>query len=486
MKKGDIKVNAFLNTAKTVLGIIFPLITFPYVSRVLQVDAIGIYNFSASINSYFLLIAGLGVSTYAIREGAIYRDNKEKTAEFVSEVFSINLIATCIAYILLFLCLLTVPQLGSYKTPILILSVEILFSTLGINWIYNIYEDFLFITIRTLCFQIISLIATFAFVRNTNDLMKYVLIVAFSSSGANVVNFLVARKKYCKFRFTFHCNWKDNLKPILVIFSTTVAINVYVNADTTILGILTNDYQVGLYSTAAKIYTIIKNVLAAMLTVLIPRFSLLINKNNLSNANELFSKVFNTMSILLLPISVGLFMTSSDVILLVAGKNYLAGSEALKLLSVATIFSLFAYMYTQCILIPAKEENIVFKATLISAVANIILNLVLIPIFGMNAAAFTTIIAEFIVFYIAFKESNKIVKLEGIKRNLITVFWGCVIIIVVCAALDRLIQNAIIRLFASVFVSGILYGVTLILMRNEIVLELISRVKRNIIKKRIE
>ena len=266
----------------------------------------------------------------------------------------------------------------------------------------------------------------------------------------------------------------------------SLAINVYVNSDTTILGILTNDYQVGLYSTAAKIYTIIKNVLAAMLMVLIPRFSLLINKNNLSNANELFSKVFNTMSILLLPISVGLFMTSSDIILLVAGKNYLAGSEALKLLSVATIFSLFAYMYTQCILIPAKEENIVFKATLISAVANIILNLVLIPIFGMNAAAFTTIIAEFIVFYIAFKESNKIVKLEGIKRNLITVFWGCVIIIVVCAALDRLIQNAIIRLFASVFVSGILYGVTLILMRNEIVLELISRVKRNIIKKRIE
>lgn len=148
--------------------------------------------------------------------------------------------------------------------------------------------------------------------------------------------------------------------------------------------------------------------------------------------------------------------------------------------------SLRKVIYTQCILIPAKEENIVFKATLISAVANIILNLVLIPIFGMNAAAFTTIIAEFIVFYIAFKESNKIVKLEGIKRNLITVFWGCVIIIVVCAALDRLIQNAIIRLFASVFVSGILYGVTLILMRNEIVLELISRVKRNIIKKRIE
>ena len=105
-----------------------------------------------------------------------------------------------------------------------ILSVEILFSTLGINWIYNIYEDFLFITIRTLCFQIISLIATFAFVRNTNDLMKYVLIVAFSSSGANVVNFLVARKKYCKFRFTFHCNWKEHLKPILVIFSTTVGI----------------------------------------------------------------------------------------------------------------------------------------------------------------------------------------------------------------------------------------------------------------------
>lgn len=483
MRKGDIKVNAFLNTAKTVLGIIFPLITFPYVARVLQVDDIGVYNFCASINSYFLLIAGLGVSTYAIREGAVYRDDKEKTIKFVSEVFSINLIATCIAYALLFLFLFTVPQLSSYKIPILILSVEILFSTLGINWIYNIYEDFLFITIRTLVFQVISLIATFVFVRNTNDLTNYILIAAFSSSGANIVNFLVARKKYCKFRFTLHCNWKQHLKPILIIFSTTIAINVYVNSDTTILGFFTNDYQVGLYSTAAKIYTILKNVLAAMLIVLIPRFSLLINKNNLSNAKNLFSKVFNTMSILLLPISIGLFMTSSDVISLVAGKNYLGGSEALSLLSVATIFSLYAYMYTQCILIPAKKENIVFKATLISASANIVLNLILIPMFGMDSAAFTTVVAEFLVFYIAIKESNEIIKLERVKRNLITVFVGCGIIIIVCVVLDMLIQNAIIRLLVSVLASFVLYSVTLILMRNEIVLQLIKQINYKIIKK---
>lgn len=97
MKKKSLTVNAFLNGFRSVINMLFPLITFPYVSRVLSVDGIGIYNFSNTYVSYFILIAGLGVSTYAVREGAKYRNNKKKMGEFSSEVFSINIIATIVA-----------------------------------------------------------------------------------------------------------------------------------------------------------------------------------------------------------------------------------------------------------------------------------------------------------------------------------------------------------------------------------------------------
>ena len=142
MKKKSIGMNAFLNGLRSVLNLLFPLITFPYVSRVLSVSGIGIYNFSNTYISYFILIAGLGIATYAIREGAKYRNDRRKIEEFSSQIFSINMIATVIAYVLLFASLLIFKNLSNYVSCILIFSLQILFTTLGTEWIYTIYEDY--------------------------------------------------------------------------------------------------------------------------------------------------------------------------------------------------------------------------------------------------------------------------------------------------------------------------------------------------------
>lgn len=127
-------LNAFLNSLRSVLNIIFPLITFPYISRKLTVEGIGIYNFSSSIVSYFLMIAALGISGYAIREGAKYRNNEDKIERFSSEVFTINMASTLVAYVLLFLCLIIFSKLRSYTLCILIFSLQIFFTTIGTEW----------------------------------------------------------------------------------------------------------------------------------------------------------------------------------------------------------------------------------------------------------------------------------------------------------------------------------------------------------------
>ena len=142
-KKNSLKVNATLNIIKQVCAIIFPLITFPYVSRTLGVDMYGKINFSNSIVSYITLIAGLGVSSYAIREGARIRDDKVKFERFSNEVFSINIVSTIFSYIVLFFLILLWNKLDSYKSLILILSINVLLTTLGTDWINTVYEDFL-------------------------------------------------------------------------------------------------------------------------------------------------------------------------------------------------------------------------------------------------------------------------------------------------------------------------------------------------------
>ncbi|MCR5376626.1 MAG: flippase [Lachnospiraceae bacterium] len=463
----SLALNAALNTVKTVLGILFPLITYPYVSRVLGVENLGIYNFSFSFLSYFLLIAALGVPTYGIREGTNYRDNKEQLQGFVSELFSINVISTTVSYTLLIILLYAIPFMRPYRTTILILSAEILFTTLGTSWVYNVFEDFLAIAIRTVFFQLLSLVFVFLFVKTSNDLYNYVLILLISNSGANLVNFFYIRKKYCKFYFTLRIDWKRHLRPIMTIFSAAVAITVFVSSDTTMLGFMTNDYQVGLYGVAVKIYTIIKSVLAAILMVFIPRFTLMLSGKRENETNEFFSRVFNVLTVLVLPMCFGLFLLSEDVVLVVSGKEYYGAAAPLRILSLAEVFSLFAGMYTQCVLIPLKKEKIVFRATAISAVVNIVLNILLIPLWGICAAAVTTVISEFIAFVIAYVYSIDTIRLVNVWKNLASALLGCAGIVVVCIAC-RGIGLIVPRVVISVIGSVAIYVIALALSKNPV------------------
>lgn len=470
-KQKSFAKNAFLNTAKTVLGILFPLVTYPYVSRILGVENLGIYTFSFSFLSYFLLIAALGIPTYGIREGTQYRDDRQKIESFVSELFTINMLSTIVAYVLLIVLLFAIPFMASYRKAVLILSAELLFTTLGVSWVCNIYEDFLAIAIRTIAFQILSLILIFVFVRTSDDLYKYVGILLLSNSGANLVNFFYIRGKYCKFRLTLKINWKRHLKPIFIIFSTTVAITIYVSSDTTMLGFMTNDIQVGLYGTAVKVYTILKNILAAILMVMIPQFTLMFSSGNKEKSDLLFSKVFNVLTALMLPMCVGLFSMSEDVVLLISGREYVGATGSLRLLSLAVVFSLYSYMFTQCVLIPNKEEKVVFWATAISAFLNICLNFVLIPLWGINAAAVTTIVAELVTFIIAFFFSKGTVKLVAYGRNLISTLIGCIGIFLICFVCKS-IDSLVIRVVTSIFGSIIAYAGILILTKNPVLAQL--------------
>lgn len=487
MKKKSLGVNAFLNGLRSALNLFFPLITFPYISRVLSVSGIGIYNFSNTYVGYFTLIAGLGITNYAVREGAKYREDQNKIDEFVSQIFSLNMVATIIAYLSLFASLLFFKNLRNYISCILIFSLQIIFTTLGTEWVYTIYEDYVYITIRSIIFKVISIILLFLLVRKPEDYLIYAAITVFSVVGSNLLNFIHARS-FLHIRLTTKTNWKYHLKPILVIFASVVAVTIYVSSDTTILGLLKNDYAVGIYSTSVKIYSMTQGILTALLTVTIPRLAFLWGQKRISEYNQVLSKLIDSLGILVLPVAIGLMMLSREIILIIASKKYLPSVNSLRIISWAVIFSVFAWIFSYCVLIPVKREKLVLRNTIVTAIENIILNFIFIPFMSYDGTALSTVIAEFTVMIMHGYSCRDIIRPVILKKktlkNLFDSIIGCLGIVVICLLCDFSFKSVLLKTIFSVILSVIMYGAILVLLKNENMSSFLDKAKM-IIKERL-
>lgn len=480
MKKRSLGINALLNGVRSVLNILFPIITFPYVSRVLQVDGIGIYNFSNSVVSYFLLIAALGIGTYAIREGASLRENCKKISRFASEVFTINIVSTILAYVLLFACLLIFSKLHNYITCILIFSLQIFFTTIGTEWIYQIYEDYSYITIRSIIFQILSIILLFVFVRSSRDYLNYATITVFSAVGSNILNFVHARK-FCHIRLVWHFNWKVHIGPIIILFFASVANMIYVNSDITLLGLMKNNYVIGIYSVSSKVYQIVKTLISAILIVTVPRLAMLFGTHKIREYTNILTKLTNVLVLLALPASTGLFMLAREVVLIISGPKYLRSVNSLQILCFAYIFSILAWILSDCVLIPAKKEKYVLRGMSISAVLNIVINLILIPFWNENAAAISTVLAELCMFAINYHYAKDLVKNVFASKTLLHTFissiLGCVGIVLICILCDIGFQSLILKTIFSIVLSVIMYSAILVLLKNKFAISILDRAR---------
>lgn len=476
----NLRINSILNMIKTVSSIIFPLITFPYISRVLMPDNVGKINFSLSFISYFSMIASLGITTYAIRECSSVRDNKDKLSEKASELFSINLCTTGIAYLLLLITLIFFRQLDSYRTLIVIQSISIVFVTLGADWINTAMEDFAYITIRTILFQIISLVLMFVFVKDKNDYLVYAAISVISSSGANIVN-IFYRKRYCSIHFTLDMKWETHLKSILLLFVMVLAQTIFSSADVTMLGIMKNDYEVGIYSTAHKIENILAQVVSSLAWVFMPRMSVLFANKDFSKINELLERVLKLLMFVGIPSVVGVCMLSKEIVIIIGGEKFADAALPLSILMFSFAFSLIGGTFLgNMVLLPSKNEKIYMIICCITAIVNIILNYILIPRWGSCAAAFTTAVSSFIIMLLLMLKKDKHIRLNYIRSAILTPLIGAIAIIFYCLAVGLFISNIYIKVFVSVLGSIALYGGLLLILKNEICVKIFNSVRNRV------
>lgn len=479
MKCSSLKTNAILNGLKQCFGIIFPLITFPYVSRVLGEDGFGKYSFSWSIVSYFVLFAGLGVGTYAIREGARIRDDKERLNQFCSEVFTINLIATVISFCALIILTIINIKIRCYLPFIFIQSTALILNLIGRDWVNSIYEDYFYLAVRYLIIQIFSLVLIFLLIKSSKDVWIYCVITIIASFGGNIPNILYLRR-YTRVRIVKYPNLKKHISALLVLFATQISITIYVNADITMLGFCADDSVVGIYSLSSKIYSLTKTVINAMVLVTLPRMTYIV-ENMPEKYDETLKKISSYLIVILLPTACGVFMLSKEIILIAGGTAYLSGSAALKILSGAMVFAVLCSFCMNSILIAHCKEKACLKATTISAIINILLNFIVLPFYGMIGAAVTTIIAEAVNLAILLRNSNRIVNLKLFDwKNAFQSIMSSVVIIVICVLVDKLRFNTVLTVIMSFAISAIVYFFVLLLMRNRYVWEIGNMVKNGI------
>lgn len=480
IKVRSIRINTFLNIIKTLVVLAFPLITYPYVFRILGVEQMGIYSFTKSIVNYFALIAGLGITNYAIREGARIRDDRKKLEEFSSQMFSISLISTFVAYALLGLCILFLDKISAYSTLILIQSLVIICTTFGMDWLNSCLEDYAYITLRTIGVQIISIVILFLAVHDRDDLVSYTLVLLLSNIGGNVANVFYIRKSV-RVHFSLH-GVKRHLKPIFLLFASAVATIIYVNSDTTMLGIMSGEYYVGLYTASSKVYSVIQQVLSAAILVTMPRLSNLYANARMEEFKTIVSETFNMAIVIGFPSVVGLFVLADKIILLFAGKEFFASVPSFRILCFSLGFSLFGIFFTNAMLLPLKKEKMFSIILIIAAIINFLLNLVLIPLWQQNGAALTTMIAELFVMgaqYACVKKKDYI-HLES--RCLMGTLIGCVWIILVSFLASRMIDSAV--LFVVVVMGFSIAGYFMIQLRagnpyvKEIVMTLSNKIMR--------
>lgn len=477
MEKCSIKLNAFYNVINQSSVILFQLITMKYISSILHADNYGRFNFCNSILSYFLLLAQLGISSYVIREGAGVRDDKVKLKRLINEIFTINFYSTIFSIIVYIFTIFTWTRLANERFILYILGIQLVLNIINVEWIYNIFENFKFISLRNLCVQVISLACMIIFVQKEEDYLKYTLIFAMAASLGYCINFFYSRRMV-SIRIMRHSNLRKHIEPILLLFFNSLAVLIYVNSDITILGILQSDSVVGIYSVSVKIYTVVKRIFQAIVIVSVPRLSNYYTNGEIEKYKVLLKQMHDVVITIVIPMLFGLVITSKNAILIVSGQEYIEGVNSLRILCLALIFSSLANYYISCILLPSKKDRMILISTVISSIVNIGLNIILIPILSLDGAAITTVISEAMVMILAYKASGLYRQNKECIQTYIKVVVGNIGIFFTCLIIERFDLQLFSDTALKIVFSILVYMFIEILVKNTIIIEMVGKVRK--------
>jgi O-antigen/teichoic acid export membrane protein len=431
-------------------------------------EGLGKVNFAQSIVSYFVMLAGLGVGTHGIRECAKVRNDRNELSKLASELFTINVVSTIIAYLLFLVALFAVLKFETYRKLLCVSSATILFSTLGIEWLYGALEEYRYITVRSIAFQFVSLVLLFILVKTEEDYIRYAGISVLSSAGSNILNFIHARK-FIELRITFKKDLIRHLKPILILFSMALTVSVYTTLDTTMIGFIAGDSSVGIYTTATKLVKITLSMITAASVVLLPRLSYYVEQGNFERFLGLIQSGFNFLLCLSIPAGLGLCLLSKPLVLLFSGANYIPAIPVMQIMTPIILTIAIGNLVGIQLLMPLGKERLTLFSVMGGAVTNFSLNLVLIPALGAFGAGIATVCAETIVTMILLILVREYLNFKEILINLLQVAIASICMAFSVIGIQMLLSEIILQISISIIAGAAVYIGCLLLTNNKYV-----------------
>lgn len=451
-----LKSNFIYNAAYQVLILIIPFITTPYVSRTIGATGLGIYSYTYSIVSYFMMFALLGMNNYGNREVAKNSDDKEKLDYIFSSIYYLQLITTIVISIIYFIYIIFFNK--QYINIELIQIIYMISVAFDVNWLFCGLQKFKITVTRSAILKVVTLGLILIFVKNENDLYKYVVILSVTTLLNQVIlwPFLRRKVKFVKVKF------KDiikHLKPTLILFIPILATSIYRVMDKIMIGNISNVTEVGYYENAEKMLNIIMSIVAALGTVTLPQMTYLYNNNRIEEYNRILDKSIKLIFFIVLPVIAGFMVTGDSLVLIYLGDSFKKSAILLKILSISLLFSPIAGIIRMQFLIPRNKDKEYIISVILGAITNFILNYILIPLYQSVGAAIATVVAEFVVaiaqYIFIFKEISFKYVIKDVLKFLIT----SIIMFIIVLLLGNMIKNEWIKLMVQIVVGILIYGI---------------------------
>lgn len=393
LEKSSLKRNFIMNAILTMSSFIFPLISFPYVSRILLPEGTGKVSFATSLIAYFVMFAQLGIPTYGVRACARVRDDKEKLSRTAHELLIVNLVMTAVSYAVLALALIFVPRLRQERLLYIVVSFTIFFTTIGMEWLYKALEQYTYIAVRSIAFKVVALVAMFVLVREKEDYVIYGGISILASSASYVTNFFHARR-YIFMKPLGGYQFRPHLKAVMVFFAMSCASTIYTNLDTVMLGFMDTDTTVGYYNAAVRIKNILVSIVTSLGTVLLPRASYYVEHKLWDQFRDITRKALNFVFVAATPMMLYFILFARDGIYLLSGPEYAGAVLPMQIAMPVLLFVGISNILGIQILVPMGRELSVLWSIVAGAVVDLVLNALLIPRFGAAGAATANMVAE--------------------------------------------------------------------------------------------
>lgn len=478
MKKSITK-NYIYNLIYQVLVLILPLITAPYISRVLGAENIGIYSYTISIVTYFILFGSLGIAIYGQREIAYLQEKPEEYSKTFWEIVILRFITISISMIIFYF---TFAQNGQYAVYYRILLLELFATCLDISWFFQGLEEFKKTVVRNTIVKIISIVCIFMFVKTSNDLFKYFIIYVGSTIIGNVSLWLYL-PRYLKRIDVKRLNIFRHLKTTFVLFIPQIAVQIYTVLDKVMIGtIIVDKSEVGFYDQSQKIIKMLLTIVTSLGTVMVPRMAnTFINGDN-KKIQEYLKRSFNYVFFISIPMIFGVIAIADNFVPLFFGEGY---EKVIILMSVISpillIIGLSNVIGTQYLL-PTKRQKEYNISVIIGAIVNFCINMILIKKYGALGASIGTILAEMVVTIIQFIFVRKDINLIRIIRLSLKYIFAGFVMFIICLLIKEVIKNSLICIIVQVISGIIVYVMCLILLKDKFVLNIINKVKNKIKK----